>query len=86
MITTTRTDHDTGDPFSFHNLADELFTSKMHYDCLNRAIVSQIQGPSANGTDDLYTLVGYDSRGNRTLSIDPKGNTSVVISDGAMRD
>jgi len=31
------------------------------------------------------TLVGYDSRGNQTLVVDPKGNSVIAVYDGANR-
>ena len=34
---------------------------------------------------DAGHLPGYDSRGNRVLSIDPKGNSSITVFDGASR-
>ena len=33
----------------------------------------------------LVTIYGYDSRGNQTLAIDPKGNSTVTVFDGASR-
>ena len=33
----------------------------------------------------LVSLIGYDSRNNRTLVIDPKGNTGITVFDGASR-
>ena len=33
----------------------------------------------------IFTLTGYDSRGNQTVGIDGKGNSVVAIFDGASR-
>jgi RHS repeat-associated protein len=36
-------------------------------------------------TGTIFTFAGYDSRGNRTVAIDPKANTTVLQYDGASR-
>ena len=36
-------------------------------------------------TSTLISCFAYDSRGNRVLSVDPKGNSSVAVFDGASR-
>ncbi len=72
-------------------VADEVFRSALRYDAVNRLVVRAEQG--ANGTlssnladpDTLFVLSGYDSRGNKTLAIDPKGNTALTVYDGAGR-
>jgi len=79
-------------------LQTEVFRSYARYDSLNRLVVSGSQG--ADGTlselsvdgctwpvasQTLVSLVGYDSRSNQTVVIDPKGNTAVSLYDGAGR-
>lgn len=76
----------------------EVFREAMRYDSLNRMVVSLNQ--AADGTFDqnievcctwpvetatIFSLSGYDSRGNQTVAIDPKANTTVTIYDGASR-
>ncbi len=79
----------------------ETFSSAMFYDCLNRLVLRAEQGAdgtlNANlvvynngpfwqlGGTTLVTCLGYDSRGNQALSIDPKGNSSITVFDGASR-
>ncbi len=79
----------------------ETFSSAMFYDCLNRLVVQAEQGADgvlnpnlvvySNGPfwqlsdSTLVTVTGYDSRGNRAISIDPKGNSSITVFDGASR-
>ncbi len=69
----------------------EVFTTLMAWDCMNRQVLL-----AQNGSDGSIspvkgvnlariTLTGYDSRGNVTLNIDPKGNTTVALWDGASR-
>ena len=36
-------------------------------------------------TSTLISCTAYDSRGNQVLSVDPKGNSSVTVFDGASR-
>ena len=36
-------------------------------------------------TSTLISCSAYDSRGNRVLTVDPKGNSSVAVFDGASR-
>jgi hypothetical protein len=65
----------------------------MYYDVLNRPVVTASQGADGSltayfptlGTATLYSLTGYDSRGNRASSIDPKLNTTIFDFDGASR-
>ena len=73
----------------------------MFYDSLNRLVLQAEQGADGvlnanlvlyfNGPfwqlsgSTLVTVTGYDSRGNRVLSVDPKGNSSVTVFDGASR-
>ncbi len=72
-------------------IVNEIFNSASRYDALNRLIVAA--EPSADGTlsfdlsntSTRFTLRGFDSRGNATLVIDPKKNTSLVQVDGAGR-
>jgi YD repeat-containing protein len=76
----------------------EIFQSAMRYDSLNRLVLTAQQGADGQITSDLLlccsdptppstlvTLFGFDSRGNQTLTIDPKGNTTVAVFDGANR-
>ena len=76
----------------------EVFESVVGYDCLNRSVVQAAQGADATISDTmeecctwaitsetLFALNGYDGRGNRTVTIDPKGNTSVTEYDAAGR-
>lgn len=70
---------------------NEEFSTAIRYDALNRPVVAANQG--ADGTlstvlsdaGSLFTVVGYDSRGNKTIEIDPKQNTSLSVFDGASR-
>ena len=82
-------------------IAAETFSSAMFYDCLNRLVLQAAQGADGNLNLDLVavsnttfwqlagttlvTCLGYDSRGNRVLSVDPKGNSSLTVFDGASR-
>ena len=84
-----------------HVSTTETFSSAMFYDCLNRLVVQAEQGADgvlntnlvvySNGPfwqlsgSTLVTVTGYDSRGNRALLIDPKGNSSITVFDGASR-
>ena len=78
----------------------EVFQSAAFYDCLNQTIATASQGADGTFTTDLtqiaysnqgsqpgtiFTLNGYDSRGNGTVSIDGKGNSVLQILDGASR-
>jgi YD repeat-containing protein len=79
----------------------ETFAWAMFYDCLNQLVVQAVQGADgvlnanlvvySNGPfwqlsgSTLVTVTGYDSRGNRVLSIDPKGNSSITEFDGVSR-
>lgn len=82
-------------------VANEVFQSAAYYDCLNRLVMNAQQGPDGNldvnpvfcGSTAIWQVPGtallsfaaYDSRGNQALSIDPKGNTTVMVFDGASR-
>ena len=71
-------------------VADEIFRSSMAYDALGRLVLSANQGADGNLSTDLassslISLFGYDSRGNQTLVIDPKFNTTITVYDGAIR-
>jgi len=79
-------------------VADEVFISFTWFDCLNRPVVAGTQGADGNLTADLglccpwqglpstlFSLTGYDSRGNRTTVTDPKANILVSVYDGANR-
>jgi RHS repeat-associated protein len=79
-------------------VANEVFVSFTWFDCLNRPVVAGTQGADGNLTANLnlccpwmglpstlYSLVGYDSRGNRTTVTDPKLNVVVSLYDGASR-
>jgi YD repeat-containing protein len=73
------------------SIATESFGSLMLYDVMNRLVQRCDQGAdgslssSLSDPNTLFTLLGYDSRGNRTNSIDPKQNTVVNLYDGASR-
>jgi RHS repeat-associated protein len=74
------------------SIAAESFGSLMSYDVMNRLVVQAQQGADGSLTGDwtdegntLFTLYGYDSRGNRTNLIDPKQNTTIYTFDGASR-
>ena len=90
VIAATRTETCT---ITAPSVADETFASAMFYDALGRAVLLAVQGAdgvldtdlSADNNETLFTLIGYDSRGNRTLVIEPKGNTSITIYDAAGR-
>jgi RHS repeat-associated protein len=79
-------------------IADEIFRTANRYDCMNRLVLSATQGANGDLTTNLNacctwpvqstsptTLLGYDSRGNKTVAIDPNGNTSITLYDGASR-
>ncbi len=76
-----------------YSIPAESFDSQMRYDLLNRLVVQIGQGPDAVLNPDmgdpdnqtLFTLLGYDSRGNRSVAIDPKRNSTVLTYDGASR-
>ncbi len=69
----------------------EVFTTLMAWDCMNRQVLLAQNGSDgsisqAKGVNlSRITLTGYDSRSNVTLNIDPKGNTTVTLWDGASR-
>lgn len=76
----------------------EIFRSLSRYDSHNRLIASIEQGADGEISNDLetccawpvasssiVTLLGYDSRNNLTLVIDPRKNTTVGVYDGASR-
>lgn len=76
----------------------ETFISFAWFDCLNRPVVAGTQGADGNLTSNLnlccpwqglpstlYSLMGYDSRGNRLTVTDPKLNVAVSVFDGASR-
>ncbi len=80
--------------------ATESFQSAMFYDCLNKPVATAAQGADGSFTTDLtqisysnqgsqpatmFTLTGYDSRGNKTVTVDAKGNSTLQIFDGASR-
>jgi|GEM_PF-5051197 len=83
-----------------YQLPTETFQSATFYDCVNRPIAAAIQGADGSFTMDLrqisyssqgsqpatmFTLTGYDSRGNKTVTVDAKGNSTLQIFDGASR-
>ncbi|MEM6258611.1 MAG: RHS repeat-associated core domain-containing protein [Planctomycetota bacterium] len=72
----------------------ETFASQTWYDLVNRPVMTAAQGPKAGRlTDDRNALpddaitmkFGYDSRGNLTHAIDPRGNTAQTQYDAASR-
>jgi YD repeat-containing protein len=69
----------------------EIFTTLLAWDCMNRQVLLAQSGPdgsiAASKGINLarLTFTGYDSRGNTTLNIDPNGNTTVTLWDGANR-
>ncbi len=69
----------------------EVFTTLMAWDCMNRQVILAQNGsdgsisPAQGVNLARITLTGYDSRGNVTLNIDPKGNTAITVWDGANR-
>ena len=80
--------------------ATEVFQSATFYDGRNKPIATAMQGADGTFTTDLtqisysnqgsppatmFTLTGYDSRGNRTIVIDARGHSSVQTFDGASR-
>lgn len=79
--------------------ATETFISAMRYDVLNRLVVMAAQGPDgsfnpalntccappASPNLTLFTLHGYDSRGNQTSLADSKQNTTIWTFDGSGR-
>jgi RHS repeat-associated protein len=97
VILSTRTEVCTITP----GMPTEIFQSAMLYDSLNRLVLQAQQGADGTldlnilncGSDAMWqvpsdTIIrryGYDSRGNRVLMIDPKGNTSLTVFDGASR-
>ncbi len=70
---------------------DEEFERAMYFDCLNRMVVSAVQGADGTLSNDpqdsetLFTYLGYDSRDNIVVTIDPRENTIVTVYDGASR-
>ena len=71
-------------------VADEIFRSSMAYDALGRLVLQAEQGADGNlstdlGSSSIIRRYGYDSRGNRTVAIDPKFNTAITVYDGASR-
>jgi len=79
-------------------VANEVFISFTWFDCLNRPVVSGTQGADGLLTADLglccpwqglpstlFSLIGYDSRGNKVTVTDPKVNVIVSVYDGASR-
>lgn len=44
-----------------------------------------ISADTDQDTQTQYAYIGYDSRNNQTVVVDPKGNISIVIYDGAGR-
>ena len=94
VIAVTRTDIGTMGTAS----GPETFESAMRYDSLNRPVLIAQQGADGQIASDLtlccsdptppstlVTLMGYDSRNNKTLTIDPKANTTFARFDGASR-
>ncbi len=80
------------------SVANEMFLSFTWFDCLNRPVVVGTQGADGDLTSNLnlccpwmglpstlYSLVGYDSRSNKTTVTDPKLNVVVSVYDGASR-
>ncbi len=80
--------------------AVETFRSATFYDGLNKPIAAAMQGADGSFTTNLtqisysnqgsqpatmFTLTGYDSRGNKTVAVDAKGNSVLQIFDGASR-
>ena len=78
----------------------EVFNSATFYDCLNKPIANAMQGADGNFTtafttveytatgvdpSTLFAFTGYDSRGNTTAGIDPNGNSTLSVFDGASR-
>ena len=69
----------------------ESFGSLMLYDVMNRLVQRCDQGADGSLSSDLsdpntlFTLTGYDSRGNTTDTIDPKQNTTITVYDGISR-
>jgi|GEM_PF-1310882 len=83
-------------------ITDEAFRSGVLYDALDRPVVAARQGADGSFESHLLscmslalwtapnttmvTRIGYDSRGNRLLEVDPKGNTCISTFDGASRE
>ena len=80
--------------------AAETFITATFYDCLNRSVATATQGADGAFTTDfasvqytgqgvdpstLFAFTGYDSRGNATVTVDPNGNSTLQIFDGASR-
>jgi len=69
----------------------EVFVTLMAWDCMNRQVLLSQSGPDGSIASQKginlarITLTGYDSRGNATLNVDPKGNTTITLWDGANR-
>ena len=79
-------------------VADEVFLSFTWFDSLNRPVVAGTQGADGNLTANLnlccpwmglpstlFSLTGYDSRGNKVTVTDPKLNVLISVYDGASR-
>lgn len=76
-----------------NEIEEEVFESASFYDAMGRVVIRATQGPdgvfdtdiTAQNNQTLFTMIGYDSRNNQTLTIDPKENTTLTIYDGANR-
>ena len=94
-IATTRTETCT---ITEPTVADEVFQSAAWFDCMGRMTAQATQGADGSFNPDLnacccqdvpfqtlFSVFGYDSRGNRTLAVDPKDNSVITLFDGATR-
>jgi YD repeat-containing protein len=72
-------------------LGDTIAKVITYHDVLDRPVVTGQQGADASFSTNLsdpgtlFSFTGYDSRGNATIGIDPRANTSTQDFDGASR-
>jgi len=73
---------------------EEVFRSQMRYDVADRLTVMAEQGKDGSigndptnpaDTSTLFTVIGYDSRNNKTTINDPRGNTAIYTFDALNR-
>ncbi len=67
--------------------SSKTFTRGAAFDEIDRVVSMRDQGPDGiyNNTDDRIAAINYDSRGNPTTVVDPKGIVSQAIFDGLSR-
>jgi RHS repeat-associated protein len=75
-------------------VANETFEKLMRYDCMNKLVLTAQPGPDGSISNQFpppsgnlarISLMGYDSRGNTTITIDENQNSTANNYDGASR-